>query len=133
LGLVVVGGKLAVDGAARLSGSLGVRDSAIGLTFVALATSAELFALLWAARRHHVTELALAAIVGSLIGNATLTLGAAALVRPLDAGGVTAAAWAAAALSATLVLPKMWTGPRHRLVGCLLLAGYGLFVVVTLA
>lgn len=45
IGIMLAGGWLAVEGATRLVADLGVSDSAIGLTLLALATTAELFAL----------------------------------------------------------------------------------------
>jgi cation:H+ antiporter len=53
IALMIIGGWLAVAGAERLTAALHLADSAVGLTFVALATVAELFALIWAAARRH--------------------------------------------------------------------------------
>jgi cation:H+ antiporter len=68
---MAAGGWLAVSGAERIVNSLGLAESVVGLTFVALATTAELFALVWAAFRRRVEELALAGVLGSAIYNAT--------------------------------------------------------------
>jgi cation:H+ antiporter len=46
--------------------ALGLTDSAIGLTLLALATTAELFALAWAAMRRGVSEIAAAGVIGSV-------------------------------------------------------------------
>jgi cation:H+ antiporter len=132
LGLVAVGGKFAVDGAIEVTRTLGTGESGVGLTFVALATSAELLALLWAARRHDVSELALAALIGSVVGNATATLGVAAIVRPLDTHGVWVAAWLVAGLTVTLLVPQLWRGRSRRLSGGILLGTYLLFGVAVL-
>lgn len=77
------GGWLAVAGAERLIDLAGVGGSVVGLTAVALATTAEFIALVPAAVRRGVPELAAAGIVGSVLYNATVTLGAAALVGTL--------------------------------------------------
>lgn len=98
IGVMAVGGWVAVLGAERLVESMGVTDSVIGLSVVALATTAELFALAVAAHRHRVSELAVAGVVGSAGYNATVTLGGAALARPIVTTGVTAASWLAAGL-----------------------------------
>jgi cation:H+ antiporter len=111
---------------------LGVAQSGIGLTVVALATSAELFALVWSARRHEVSELALVAIVGSVIGNATATMGVAALVRPTPTTGVLGAAWLVVGLTALLFVPGMWTAPWCRLLGVALLATYAAYCYVVI-
>jgi cation:H+ antiporter len=63
------------------------------LTLVALATTAELFALAWAALRRGVAEIAVAGVVGSAAYNATATLGVAALVHPLSTADVIGPAW----------------------------------------
>jgi cation:H+ antiporter len=132
LALVTLGGWAAVSGAERVVADLDLSESGVGLTLVAFATSSELLALLWAARRRQVTELAVAALVGSVVGNATATLGLSALVRPLDTSGVTRAAWLAAGLS-TLLLLRLDATRRHTtLVGGLLIAAYPAFVVLTL-
>jgi cation:H+ antiporter len=91
LGSVVAmagGGWLAVSGAERIVHSLGLAQSVVGLTFVALATTAELFALVCAAFRPGVEELALAGVLGSAVYNATATLGVAALVHPIHVTGL---------------------------------------------
>jgi cation:H+ antiporter len=98
IGIMAVGGWVAVIGAERLVDVLGVEDSVVGLSVVALATTAELFALVVSAHRHRISELAVAGVVGSAGYNATVTLGGAALARPIVTGGVTAAAWLAAGL-----------------------------------
>ena len=67
-------GSLAVEGAERVIGPLSVSDSAVGLTLVGFATTAELLALVWAAAPRDILELAVAAIVGSVAYNATATL-----------------------------------------------------------
>jgi cation:H+ antiporter len=123
------GGKAAVEGATRLVADLGQTDTAIGLTVLALATTAELFALVLTAVRHDVGEVAVAGIVGSAAYNATLTLGAAALVRPLDTGPVLAPAVAAAVLPLLVVLLARG-GAVRRPGGALLVVAYASYVVL---
>ena len=130
--LMVAGGDLAVRGAVRVVESLGRSDSAVGLTVLALATTAELFALVLAAARHDVPELAVAGVVGSAAYNATATLGAAALARPLSAGGVLGPALLAAAVPALLVVLSR-RGRFGRPLGALLASGYVAYVVWVLA
>jgi len=57
-------------------------DSAAGLTLLALATTAELFALAWAAMWRGVSEIAVAGVVGSVAYNGTASLGVAPLSAP---------------------------------------------------
>jgi cation:H+ antiporter len=123
---MLAGGYLAVRGAEGLVDVLGVSESAIGLTVLALATSAEMLALVWAAHRRGVTEIALAGAVGSVAYNATVSIGLAALVAPLRLGRGSPVL---AVGAATAVLPLVLLLGRHRrrlprLVGVLLVAGY---------
>jgi cation:H+ antiporter len=110
IGIMASGGWVAVLGAERLVAALGVTDSVVGLSLVALATTAELFALAVSAHRHRVSELAVAGVVGSAGYNATVTLGGAALARPIATGGVVGAGW----LAAGLPLLILGLGARER-------------------
>lgn len=133
VGVMTLGGWLAVVGAERVVELLDTSDSRVGLTFVALATTAELLALVWAAGRRALDELAVAGMLGSVAYNATVTLGAAALTRPLAAGG----SGGAALLATVLPLGLIVAGARGRALtrpgGALLLGGYVTFVLATLA
>ena len=131
IALMIAGGWLAVAGAEHLTAALHLADSAVGLTFVALATVAELFALIWAAARRGIDELALAGVLGSALYNATATLGAAAAITPVPAAGLLGPAIAATALPVALIV----LSPRRRLgrlAGVLLLAAYAAYLVLTL-
>jgi cation:H+ antiporter len=128
---MLVGGDLAVNGAVRVVESFGSTDSAVGLTILALATTAELFALVFAAVRHDVPEIAVAGIVGSAAYNATATLGAAALVRPLSVDGLVVPAALAAVLPIVVLLLAM-RGRLGRPAAGSLVAVYVVFVAVVL-
>lgn len=132
LGLLamVVGGALAVDGATRLADASGWSHRATGLIVLALATSVEVFAIVFAARRRGLARLAVAALLGSVVFNATMTLGAAALVAPLDAPGL----WPAAALATLLPLTLLLMRGRRvtRAVGAGLVGVYVAFAVAVL-
>jgi cation:H+ antiporter len=130
--LMAGGGWLAVSGAERIVTALGFAQSVVGLTFVALATTAELFALVWAAFRRGVEELAIAGVLGSALYNATATLGVAALVHPLMVTGIDWQAWLAAALPAFLVVSAAMHRRVGRVGGGLLVATYGIYLGLTL-
>lgn len=132
VGLMAAGGWLAVGGAERVVRALNIADSAVGLTLLALATTAELFALAWAAMRRGVLEIAVAGVVGSVAYNATASLGVAALVRPLTVTGILAPAIAAAILPAALIAITPG-GQLKRWAGALLVMGYCGWVPVVLA
>jgi cation:H+ antiporter len=131
--LMVAGGRLAVAGAERIVASLGLHESVVGLTFVALATTAELFALVWAAARRGVEELALAGVLGSAIYNSTVTLGVSALVRPLSVTGISGQAWLAAALPAAFALWGLAFKRVGRVAGVLLIGCYAGYLAWTFA
>jgi cation:H+ antiporter len=129
--LMAAGGWVAVGGAERVVQALRLTDSAVGLTLLALATTAELFALAWAAMRRGVSEIAVAGVVGSVAYDATASLGVAALVRLLGVTGILAPSIAAAILPlALLVLAAR--GRLTRAAGALLLAGYAAWVTAVL-
>ena len=132
IALMVAGGDIAVRGAVRVVDLLDQSDSAIGLTVLALATTAELFALVLAAARHDVPEVAVAGVVGSAAYNATATLGAAAVAAPLTVSGLTAPAVGAAALPLVLLVLARH-GELRRTSGGLLFAGYVGYVALVLA
>jgi cation:H+ antiporter len=130
--LMAAGGWLAVAGAERVVRALSLTDSAVGLTLLALATTAELFALAWAAMRRGVSEIAVAGVVGSVAYNATASLGVAALVRPLAVSGLLTPAIAAAALPVAL-LAVTPSGRLNRPIGAMLVICYGAWVTAILA
>ena len=131
VGAMTAGGWLAVSGAERIVNSLGLHQSVVGLTFVALATTAELFALVWAAYRRGVEELALAGVLGSALYNATATLGVAALVHPIRTSGIEWQAWLAAALPAGIVGYSLLLGRVAKFGGALLIATYAVYLALT--
>jgi cation:H+ antiporter len=130
IGIMATGGWVAVIGAERLVDALGVADSVVGLSVVALATTAELFALAVSAHRHRISELAVAGVVGSAGYNATVTLGGAALARPLSTAGVTAAGWLAAGLPLLVLGLGGRAGEVNRWAAGVLLAIYFVYVAV---
>jgi cation:H+ antiporter len=102
------------------------------LTLLAFATTAELFALAWAAMRCGVSEIAVAGVIGSVAYNATAMLGVAALVRPLTVTGILAPAIVAAVLP--IVLLAVTPGGRlTRQAGTALVIGYAVWVSAVLA
>jgi cation:H+ antiporter len=124
------GGWLAVAGAERVIDLTGFAGSVVGLTAVALATTAEFVALIPAAVRRGIPELAAAGIVGSVLYNATVTLGAAALIGTLTDTGVASAAAAAAILTAVIAVLTRLRGRIGRPTAGLLLGGYLVYVAL---
>jgi cation:H+ antiporter len=131
IALMVAGGDIAVRGAVRVVELFDQSDAAIGLTVLALATTAELFALVFAAARHDVPEVAVAGVVGSAAYNATATLGAGALAAPLAVSGLVLPAIAAASLP-LLLLVLARDGALRRVGGALLATLYVVYVLIVL-
>ena len=130
IGVMALGGWVAVIGAENLVAALGVAESVVGLSIVALATTAELFALAVSAHRHDLSELAVAGIVGSAGYNATVTLGGAALVRPIATPGIAGAAWFAAGLPMLVLLLGGRRGRLLRFPAASLILIYVIYITV---
>lgn len=124
-----LGGWVAVIGAESLVDAMGVAESVVGLTIIALATTAELFALAFSAHRHDLSELAVAGVVGSAGYNATMTLGGSAVVRPLVTTGIPTAAWLAAGLPLLILSLGGRRGRLTRLTAVPLILIYAVYVV----
>ena len=85
LGLVILvgGGELLVRGASSLAARWGLSPLVVGLTVVAVGTSAPEFAVTVQSVLRDQTDLAVGNVVGSNIVNVLLILGVAALILPL--------------------------------------------------
>ncbi len=140
--LIIVAGIVAMSAGATLLVE-GVRHLAhadtsqtgLGLTLIGFVTAFELVVLAWSAARRGATEAVVAAVVGSFAYNATMTLGAAALARPLQItrpGQLhVPLAVMLAALTAALVLA--WRPARlTRPAGIFLLICYPAFIIGTI-
>lgn len=132
--LLVGGGELLVRGAVGLALALGVSQRVVGLTIVAVGTSApELATCLVAALRRH-SSMAVGNVVGSNIFNVLFVLGGAGLVRPIGGAG---AGWAldlAALVVATVMASVLLYTERRvsRLEGALLTCAYGGYLTLLL-
>jgi cation:H+ antiporter len=79
---MAAGATLLVEAVRRIA-SVESTQTTLSLTLVGFVTAFELVVLAWSAARRGATEAVVAAVVGSVAYNATMTLGAAALVHPL--------------------------------------------------
>lgn len=125
---LIMGGDLLVRGAIALSRRLRIPAMVVGLTVVALGTSApELVVSLRAALTGY-PEVALANVVGSNTANALLVVGLPALVYPLSRDEPGVARDGLTMLLVSLLFAGLcFTGPLGRLDGALLLTGLALF------
>lgn len=83
LACLVIGGKLAVDGATQIALALGISQALIGLTVVAVGTSLPELATSTVAAYRGKSDIAVGNIVGSNIFNIFFILGISGLIRPL--------------------------------------------------
>ena len=123
---MVAGGVLAVLGAERMVAATGLGDGPIGLTLLALATSAEMLALVPAARRHGVEDVAVAGVLGAVAYNATFSLAVGALVAPLDLAATRSLLAVSAVVIAVCAVVTGW--PRAALGGA-----FGVVLALTYA
>jgi cation:H+ antiporter len=79
---LVLGSMILVEAVRQIS-SVEATQTKLSVTVVGFATAFELIVLAWSTARRGVPEAAVAGVMGSFVYNATMTLGAAALVRPL--------------------------------------------------
>jgi cation:H+ antiporter len=110
---LVVGGRWIVDGAVALAKNVGLSESFIGLTIVALGTSLpELATSVVAAYRNH-TDIAIGNVVGSNIFNIFFILGVSAAVRPLPFTSRTNTDISVLFLTTVLFFIFLFLGSRH--------------------
>ncbi|RBC00579.1 conjugal transfer protein TraR [Pseudomonas sp. MWU12-2115] len=81
--LLILGAELMVRAAVRLAARLHVRPLIIGLTIVALGSSAPQMAVSLQATLAHNPDIAVGSVIGSSIFNILVTLGLSALIIPL--------------------------------------------------
>ena len=134
LAIVVLGGKLLVDGAIGIARSYGMSETVIGLTIVAVGTSMPEFvtSVVAAIRKHG--DVALGNIMGSNIYNVLGIGGVTGLLSPTDIPREIATFDNFVMLAASAAMFAVaWSGYRiSRLEGTALLAGYIAYVYVLL-
>lgn len=137
LGLVLAGvaalaiGSIVLVEAIRSISGIESTQTNLSLTLVGLATTLELVVLAWSSARRGITEAVIAAVVGSFAYNATMSLGAAALARPLAIADATLLRGPLVVMLAALVAVIALGVPHGRLsrtAGLALLAAYPVFV-----
>jgi cation:H+ antiporter len=138
LALVLVGvatlaiGSIVLVEAIRSISGVESTQTELSLTLVGFATTLELVVLAWSTARRGVTEAAVAAVVGSFAYNATMSLGAAALVRPLSIADASLLHGPLVIMLAALVAVVAVAVPRARVgrTGAIvLLAAYPVFLI----
>lgn len=132
--LLVFGGRFMVDGGVGIAAHAGVSERVVGLTVVAVGTSLpELATSIAAAMRRNV-DMAVGNVVGSNVLNLLMVLGASAVAAPIPVPLATVRVDLAVMVLAVVVLAG-FASSRNRISrteGALLLAGYAVFLGLTL-
>lgn len=129
-----LGAELLVDAAVNIATSLGVSETVIGLTLVAVGTSLpELATTVMAAVRRH-AEVALGNVIGSNIFNLLGIVGVTTLFGaiPVDRSFLTFDLWVMLAATAVLGPFVLLRINMTRFMGALLTALYGFYVLILL-
>lgn len=130
IAITILGARVLVNGAVAVASGLGVSDTVIGLTVVAVGTSLpELVASVIAAVKRQ-SEIALGNIVGSNIYNIAGILGITALVAPIPVPPdiVKVDVWVAAAAALVLLVTARSGWRIGRREGLVMLALYAAYV-----
>ena len=110
---LVFGGRFIVEGAVAIAKGLGISETVIGLTVVAVGTSLpELATSVVAAYKKNV-DIAVGNVVGSNIFNVFFILGISACIRPLTIAAGTNLALMMTVASSGLLFLTMFTGRRR--------------------
>ena len=80
---LIVGSRWVVNGAVKMATALGISESVIGLTIVAVGTSLPELATSAAAAYRKNPDIAIGNVVGSNIFNIFFILGVSAVIRPI--------------------------------------------------
>ncbi len=129
-----IGASLTVHGAVDIARVFGVSETIIGLTIVAIGTSLpELVTTVMAAWRGN-GAVAIGNVVGSNIFNIAAILGITSVLHPLFVPERIAFfdMWVMAAATALVVILSMCARPITRVGGIIMLALYGLYIVLVL-
>jgi len=131
-GLLAMGANVLVKGAVGIAGSLGISETIIGLTIVAVGTSApELVTSVVAALRGQ-SDMAVGNVVGSSIFNLLAILGVASIFSPLPVPGeiMSRDIWWLIGITA-LMFPLMLSGKGvNRLEGFILLTAITTYIMM---
>ncbi len=129
--IMIVGSMLLVEAVRRISG-VEATQAKLGLTLVGFATAFELVVLAWSTARRGMSEAVVAGVVGSFAYNVTMTLGVAAIARPLKISDANLLHFPTLAMLTSLslvILLASTKGILDKIAGAILLAGYPLFLM----
>ena len=131
---MVVGSILLVEAVRQIS-QVEATQTKLGLTLVGFATTVELVVLAWSTARRGATEAAIAGVVGSFAYNVTMTLGSAAIARPLTIVDASLLHFPLLVMLGALVFVILLAtaqGSLGKVAGGVLVAAYPIFIIVLL-
>lgn len=129
LGLLVLGSRALVSGAVDLAEAIGLSETVIGLTIVAVGTSLPELATSMVAAFKGESDIAIGNVVGSNLFNLLAILGIASLVHPITAPDLNVVDLGAMLAAALILFPLALTRKRlGRIEGALLLGLYAAYV-----
>ena len=129
---LVLGGKWIVEGAVSLASSLGLSQSLVGLTVVAVGTSLPELATSAVAAYKKNAEIAVGNVVGSNIFNVFFVLGASSVIKPLPFQRKQNVDIAVLILANLILFVSMFSGRKRRIdrwEGMLFLLLYGFYIM----
>ncbi len=131
LAAMAVGGPAIVEGALRLTHTVGLSQGVIGATIVSLGTGAEMIALGVSAARKKRSDILVGGILGSFAYNLLVTLGLAATIHALPVDPqVTFLALPIMIMVHLMLLAFVWYGKIPRVMGGLLVGIYIAYLIV---
>ena len=113
--LVLVGAEALVDGASGLARRWGISEFVIGLTIVAIGTSAPEMVVSFISSIEKNSDLAVGNIIGSNIFNILLILGGSALITPLSFADISYIDLGALIASALALFACCYVGEKNKL------------------
>lgn len=131
---MAIGATLLVEAVRQIS-NVEETQTKLGLTLIGFATAFELVVLAWSSARRGVSEAMVAGVVGSFAYNATMTLGTAAIVRPLQVLDATHLHLPLLFMLGSLLFVIVLAIPKgflDRVAGSILLAAYPVIVLAIL-
>ncbi|MBV8883504.1 MAG: sodium:calcium antiporter [Chroococcidiopsidaceae cyanobacterium CP_BM_RX_35] len=132
--VMAVGATLLVEAVRQIS-NVEETQTKLGLTLIGFATAFELVVLAWSSARRGISEAVVAGVVGSFAYNVTMTLGTAAIVRPLQVLDADHLHRPLLLMLASLILVILLAVPQgflNRISGSILLTAYPLVVIAML-
>jgi len=136
LALLMIGGKLIVEGAVSVATRLNVSESIIGATIVAVGTSIPELATSALAAYKKNPDIAVGNVVGSNIFNIFFILGLSTVIQPLPVQSNNTVHFAAALVGSVILFLCMFTGKRKildRWEGALLFLGYFVYLYLVVS